>query len=91
MKCAKTLIISARDVLTSKKGLRWQRGGGLLKSREEEGRSTQASSSKERTECENIRHADGVGLEMGDRHGQMTAQSSRAICEEMRKCVCRAC
>lgn len=61
IKCVKPLIISARDTLTSKKGLRWQRGGGLLKSREGEGRSMQALSFKERLECENIRHADGGG------------------------------
>lgn len=90
IKCVKPLLISARDMLTSKKGLRWRRGGGLLQFREEEARSMQTLSSKERTECENIRHADGVGMEMGVRRGEMTAQSSRAICEAMRKCVCTA-
>lgn len=90
MKCLKLLIISSREILTYKKALRWQRGQGALKSKEEEGRSIQALFSKERIECENIRHADGVGMEMGIRHGEMTTQSSRAICERMRKCVCRA-
>lgn len=44
-----------------------------------------APSSKERTECVSFSHADGAGMEMGVRLGDMIVQSSRAICEEMRK------
>lgn len=42
---------------------------------------------RERTECVNFRHADGVGMEMRVRLGDRTVQSSRAICEEVRMCM----
>lgn len=57
----------------------------LMKSLEEGEQSVCAPSSKERTKGENFRHADGVGMEMRVRLGDMIVQSSRAIREEMRK------
>ena len=42
------------------------------------GSRRQASSSKERTECENISHADRVAMEMRVRHREMVVGSSRA-------------
>ena len=67
-----------------KKG--WGTGYGVLMMSLEEGeQSVWAPSSKERTKRENFRHADGVGMEMRVRLGDMIVQSSSAICEEMRK------
>lgn len=57
----------------------------LMMSLEEGEQSVWAPSSKERTKRENFRHADGVGMEMRVRLGDMIVQSSSAICEEMRK------
>lgn len=61
-----------------------------MKSLEQGEQSMWAPSSKKRTECVNFRHADGVGVEMRVRPGDMIVQSSRAICEELRKCARRA-
>lgn len=90
MKHLKLLIMSAIEMLTSGKWLRWQSSDVLWKSREEGGRRMQASFSKERTDYESIRHADRAGMEMRVRHGELIAGCSTAICKEMRKCVCRA-
>lgn len=69
MKHLKLVIMSAVEMLTSGKLLRWQSSEVLRKSREEEGRRMQASSSKERTDCESTGHADRAGMEMRVRKG----------------------
>lgn len=90
MKHLKLLIMSAVEMLTIGKLLKWESSAVLQKSREEEIRRMQASSSKERTDCESIGLADRAGMEMRVRHGELIAGCSMVICKEMRKCVCRA-
>lgn len=61
------LIISAREMLTSEEGLRCRVWGTHEVPRR---RGMKFQPSKERTECENIRQAEGVGMEMRVRLGE---------------------